>query len=248
MNISRAACAPTALRAISLAGADHAPSAAWTMPASNGAGRLRAWDWPADSPLADLPVPAGFVHAAAATAGWFIGGYGTSADGTTHPVCWDWAFNAMDILPSGATSGVIVAADPDGGLDVTGLGGSVVESGGNGLYRAAFWPNPPQNIIIDLHPASPAYVASSVYAVRCVDADMRQAGMAVVCPAPGPYADRSCHAMAWSGTAASAFDLHGLLPDEYLQSTATFIDEAGNVAGAAQDANGIWHAVFWART
>jgi hypothetical protein len=130
---------------------------------------------------------------------------------------------------------------------VTGLGGSVVDGGGNGLYRAAFWPNPPENRIVDLHPASPRYVASSVYAVRSVGADMRQVGMAV-CAAAGDRENRSCHAMAWCGTAASAFDLHDLLPDEYLQSTATFIDAAGNVAGAAQDADGMWHAVFWART
>jgi hypothetical protein len=247
MNISRMACAPADLRAISLAQDYQSPSAAWAMPAFNNGATHRAWDWPAASPLADLPMPAGFVRAAAATAGWFIGGYGTASDGATRPVCWDWAFNPTDMLPRGATSGVIVAADPDGGLDVTGLGGSVVEAGGNGLSRAAFWPNPPQNMIVDLHPASPDYVASSVHAVRCVGAQMRQAGMAVVCPAPGPHGDRRCHAMAWYGTAASAFDLHALLPDEYLHSTATFIDEAGNVAGAAQDVNGVWHSVFWAR-
>jgi hypothetical protein len=53
--------------------------------------------------------------------------------------------------------------------------------------------------------------------------------------------------MAWCGSAESAFDLHDLLPEQYVQSTATFIDAAGNVAGGAQDADGVWHAVFWAR-
>jgi hypothetical protein len=247
MNISRAACAPGALCAISLFLAAEAPPVECGPLVSGGGGQRRAYDWPSNSPLAKLPTPAGFVEAAAATAGWFIGGYGTAADGTTRPVCWDWAFNATDMLPPGAASGVIVAADPDGDLEVTGLGGSVVDAGGNGLCRAAFWPNPPRNTIVDLHPASPDYLASSVYAVRAVGGEMRQAGMAV-CGGAGVRRDRSCHAMTWRGTAASAFDLHDLLPDEYLQSTATFIDLAGNVAGAAQDVDGVWHAVFWART
>ena len=246
MNISRAACAPGALCAISLIQAVGDPPVEWGTLVSRRGGQIRAYDWPSNSPLAELPAPAGFVEAAAATAGWFIGGHGTAEDGTTRPVCWDWAFNATDMLPPGAASGVIVAADPEGDLEATGLGGSVVDAGGNGLYRAAFWPNPPRNTIVDLHPTSPEYLGSSVYAVRAVGDQMRQAGMAVRAVAGG-RPTRRCHAMTWCGTAASAFDLHDLLPEEYVQSTATFIDAAGNVAGAAQDVDGMWHAVFWAR-
>ena len=247
MNISRSACAPHALRAISLAGAEHKSPVEWGARAPGAGGQFRKWEWPAESPLAALPKPTGFVQAEAATAGWFIGGYGTAEDGTTRPVCWDWEFRAADMLPPGAKSGVIVAADPDCGPEVTGLGGSVPIVGGSEHYRAAFWPNPPRNTIVDLHPIAPEYVASSVYAVRWEGARVQQVGMAVYEPVGLP-AQRSCHAMAWRGSALTATDLHDLLPEQFLQSTATFIDEAGNIAGAAQDADGVWHAVFWART
>jgi hypothetical protein len=256
MNISLAACAPNVSYATSVAapasdlGAGEYEEAVTTNEvvwAPAGGARLRPWDWPAGSPLADLPMPPGFSRVAAATVGWFIGGYGTAADGTMRPICWDWEFNPTDMLPRGTIGGVIVAADPAGGLEVMGLGGSVVIEGGNGQYRAAFWPHPPVNKIVDLHPARPGYVASSVYAVRCVDGAMRQAGMAVISAARG-RAGAHCHAMVWCGTAANAIDLHDLLPAHFLQSTATSIDGAGNISGAAQDAGGVWHKVHWART
>jgi hypothetical protein len=55
------------------------------------------------------------------------------------------------------------------------------------------------------------------------------------------------HAVVWSGTPESMFDLHSLLPAEFNDSIATSIDSAGNIYGRANDsADGNWHAIEWA--
>ena len=53
------------------------------------------------------------------------------------------------------------------------------------------------------------------------------------------------HALVWSETAASAVDLHALLPATFTSSTAYSIDSAGDIFGIAQDSSGNYHAVEW---
>src|SRR3954466_5885713 len=52
--------------------------------------------------------------------------------------------------------------------------------------------------------------------------------------------------MLWNGTAASAVDLHFLLPNSFAYSRAYSIDDAGHVFGVAfNGSEQQWHAVEW---
>jgi len=126
------------------------------------------------------------------------------------------------------------------------FGGSVTTTSSNGEWHAALWVPYAQGttgVGYDLHPAGSKYLASSVYAMRLLNKNaVYEAGLVVT--AKGRKT--AWHAMVWQGSAASATDLNGKLPKgEFIQSTATGIDELGNVEGAAEDKSGIWHEVYW---
>jgi hypothetical protein len=53
------------------------------------------------------------------------------------------------------------------------------------------------------------------------------------------------HAKLWKGTADSVIDLHELLPDDVVHSTAYSIDAADNIYGPAYESDGTLHAVEW---
>jgi hypothetical protein len=53
------------------------------------------------------------------------------------------------------------------------------------------------------------------------------------------------HALVWSGTAASAVDLHPFVGSRWVNSYAVAIDDGGNVAGFVEDANDVTHAFTW---
>jgi hypothetical protein len=53
------------------------------------------------------------------------------------------------------------------------------------------------------------------------------------------------HALLWSGTAASAVDLHQFLPAGFIDSRARSIDDQGNIVGYATDSAGNSHAILW---
>jgi hypothetical protein len=53
------------------------------------------------------------------------------------------------------------------------------------------------------------------------------------------------HAIAWSGTAVSAVDLHQFVPPQFTQSEARGIDALGNIVGAAYSDGGMRHPVMW---
>ncbi|MGW8257736.1 MAG: PEP-CTERM sorting domain-containing protein, partial [Thermoguttaceae bacterium] len=53
------------------------------------------------------------------------------------------------------------------------------------------------------------------------------------------------HALLWSGTAASAVDLHQFLPAEFIASVAKSIDDQGKIVGTAYDSSGDAHAILW---
>jgi hypothetical protein len=53
------------------------------------------------------------------------------------------------------------------------------------------------------------------------------------------------HATVWSGTPASAIDLHTFLPAGFMESFANAIDARGNIGGSATDAAGTRHAILW---
>jgi hypothetical protein len=81
--------------------------------------------------------------------------------------------------------------------------------------------------------------------VQRVAGRMQQAGVAVINTIVCERPVMRWHAMVWCGAADSAMDLHGLLPDHFVQSTATAIAADGHITGAAQDSDGMWHAVGW---
>jgi hypothetical protein len=210
-------------------------------------------------PGKELPTPTGFNQAVATSLaqslGLYIGGYALNAGQSVHPIMWaegnSTNFTPVDLLSTlpGSTSGVIVAGtwdslDGDGSLPV--FAGSVTTTASNGEWHAALWVPYAQGttgIGYDLHPAGSKYLASSIYAMRLLNKNtVYEAGLAVTVRGR----KTAWHAMVWQGSAASASDLNGKLPKgEFIQSTATGIDELGNVEGAAEDKSGVWHEVYW---
>jgi hypothetical protein len=209
-------------------------------------------------PGKELPTPSGFNQAVATSLaqsfGLYIGGYALTAGQTLHPIMWaegnSTTFTAVDLLSTipGSTSGVIVGGtwdslDDDGSLPA--FAGSITTTSSNGEWHAALWIPYAQGTLgvgYDLHPGS-KYTASSIYAIRLLNKNtIDEAGLAVV----GTGRHAKWHAMVWQGASASATDLNGKLPKgEFVQSTASGIDELGNVEGAAEDTGGIWHEVYW---
>lgn len=87
---------------------------------------------------------------------------------------------------------------------------------------------------VDLHPDG--FLYSEAYAV----CNGQQVGSGHL-----DFSLNSGHALLWSGTAESVTDLHLLLPEIYVSSSASDIDEFGNIVGTATLADGTSHAVIW---
>jgi hypothetical protein len=106
---------------------------------------------------------------------------------------------------------------------------------GDGYTRALLWHGSAESVI-SLH--SDGYLATTAYATNGI----QQVGYGETAAFPS-----AAHALRWSGTAGSVFDLHSLLPEEFSEgsSIAYDIDTEGNVAGVARRPDGSSVAVLW---
>jgi hypothetical protein len=204
----------------------------------------------------ELPRPAGFTQAAAtaianpgesqATA--HIGGYGTAANGQVHPLVWvadgQGGFTVRDVLQANGVSAVIVAGDPFQfavNKKTNAFAGSAITTTSGGNYHAAIWNGVNWTKFTDLHPLKNGFISSSVYAERVLTDYTVEAGLAAKNTRRGTV----WSAMVWRGTPGTAVNLGKRLPAGFTQSTATGIDNIGNIEGAALDASGVWHDVTW---
>lgn len=214
--------------------------------AQDSAGLLHPMIWYENVDVIEMAKPAGFTQAVAtgvSNPASNFGGYGVAANGATHPIAWSDGPNGdtpNDVLPAKATSGVIVATDPN---IFGGWGGSYAAKKTKGQYHAMWWSwfnqyNPIKEV--DLNPKS-GFTASSVYAMRTVGKAKKptEVGLGV------SASDGTWHALVWQSTAKSAIDLGTYLPPGFTQSVATGVDENGNVQGAALDTSGVWHQMAW---
>lgn len=104
--------------------------------------------------------------------------------------------------------------------------------------QAAIWTGP-EHDFINLHPAG--YDQSVVTACW----GNQQAGSVQTNSAANPLFLSVSNAALWSGTAESVMDLHLLLPEIYVSSSASDIDAFGNIVGTATLADGTSQAVIW---
>ena len=106
---------------------------------------------------------------------------------------------------------------------------------GDGYTRALLWRGSAESVI-SLHPDE--FLASTAYATN----GTQQVGFGETAGLPS-----TAHALRWSGTKESVFDLHSLLPEEFSEgnSIAYDIDAEGNIAGAAQRPDGSTVAILW---
>ena len=106
---------------------------------------------------------------------------------------------------------------------------------GDGFPRALLWHGSAESVI-SLHPDG--FLTSSAYATN----GTQQVGFGETSGFPS-----AAHALRWSGTAGSAFDLHSLLPEDFSEgnSFAYDIDAQGNITGVAQRPDGTTVGILW---
>ena len=201
-----------------------------------GPSRALLWNSLSAQPVDLTPAHLGFVHHQAIGAGGEkqVGsaqGFDATNNAYVHALLWAGsAASAVDLHPahlSGITNSEAVATD---GQQHVGNGGADLSFG-----HALLWRGTADTAVI-LTPAG--YAKSRAYGVR----SGKQVGFA----REQPMGVDGDHAMLWSGSAASAIDLHFLLPNGYASSRAYAIDDAGHVFGAAFHAgDDKWHAIKW---
>lgn len=149
-----------------------------------------------------------------------------SSTPTQHAMLWNGsAASAIDLTPANVTQAFAYAASS------TSQAGCGVVSPATAAH-ALIW-HGSSGTMRDLHPTG--FIDSCVRAVR----GKLQAGL-------GHVSSGVLHAIAWSGTAKSAVDLHQFAGGGYLQSEAWAIDPLGDLIGAAESASDFkWHAVMW---
>ena len=140
------------------------------------------------------------------------------------------AASAVDLHPPAFTHSF---AEGVWGDEQVGYAFNTVE--GDGYTRALLWQGSAESVT-SLHPDG--LLASTAYATN----GTQQVGFGETAGLPS-----TAHALRWSGTKDSAFDLHSLLPEEFSEgnSIAYDIDAEGNIAGAAQRADGSTVAILW---
>jgi hypothetical protein len=155
-------------------------------------------------------------------------GYGTVTGNREHALLWSGTPQSyIDLQPTGFSGSYASAVD--GGQQVGYGGGSATAN----YVHALLWSSTPDSYV-DLNPSG--FTMSRAYGVS----GGQQVGEGLG-SATGNYS----HALLWSGTADSYVDLHGFLPEEYISSTASDIDSAGNIVGYATTADGASHGVLW---
>jgi len=200
-------------------GADIGHQAGWgTVGSINGVSHALLWSGSAASVL-DLH-PTGFTTSQA----WAVGdgqqaGFGASViDGHSHALLWSGdAASAVDLHPAGFISSA--ASGVAGGRQV----GTAVDQ--NGFSHAVLWTGSPHSVV-DLSPAG--FVTSQAKAV----AGGQQVGLAA--SSTLGLALGATRAIMWTGSAASAVNLHSFIPGTFFgASSAQGIDDAGNIVGSA---------------
>ncbi|MBS1706896.1 MAG: hypothetical protein JST40_13605 [Armatimonadetes bacterium] len=172
--------------------------------------------------------PAGITQSLVNTAAdGFQFGYGSGpvTSNYLHALMWrGTAKSATDLHPNGYLMSEVQGASH--GVQV-----GYALSGNQ--YRAMLWRGS-KSSYVDLNPIG----ITSSFATDC-SANL-QVGYGY-----GPATGNITHAFFWRGTAASAFDLHSLLPPQYVTSSAIGCDDQGNIVGRATDSTGSSHAVIW---
>ena len=136
------------------------------------------------------------------------------------------AESAVSLHPSGASRSSAYA------ITENYQAGIVSFPGPGSAYKAALWYGTAESMVM-IHPDG--YSSSVIY-----DASKNfQVGYGLN--------GSTTHSMIWQGTAESAIDLHSLLPEGYVSSTAYGVDDFGNIVGIAyhQDSPSFGHAVLW---
>ncbi len=145
-----------------------------------------------------------------------------------HALLWSGtADSAVDLHPAGVTSSNILAISATqqvGEADVA--------------PHAALWSGTADSFV-DLHPEG--YLQSSA---RGLNAEFQVGVGEFPVFENGELVVSFRHALRWSGSADSVLDLHNFLPDDFTGSTATGIDENGNILGFASIGVST-HAVMW---
>lgn len=170
--------------------------------------------------------PSGAAHSFARAIGG-PGGAVQAGSANFHAGTWSGtAASFVDLHPPGYGSSDLYAT--------TGIRHAGTVTVGDDAH-AAFWPSSSPLGVVDLHPAGFTFSL-----VQGMNAE-QQVGIAVIA------ATGQEHAMLWSGSAASAVDLHELLPPALRvgRSIAYGIDEQGNVFGRVSAPDGD-HAILWA--
>ncbi len=170
------------------------------------------------------PVGSSDSHLAGIDASGQAGRFRTSVSAPYHAALWHGtAESVVDLHPAAAYASQAQAIS-------NGRQGGWVQPVQNGYYRAALWAGSAGSYS-DLTPVN-AYSS----AINGMDADI-QAGATLF----DGIADPNTHATVWWGSAASVFDLHGLLSSDYTSSTAyaVDVDEFGTirVVGSAYNNN-----------
>lgn len=239
-----------------------------TILAGTGDG-VRAIFWPSTSAApVDLNLPVGYFFSTA-TSAWNGAIAGTVTDGSflPRPALWPAADGTTPPTPlmvavSGTANGVS-ASDVVGFDDSTGLAvatawaydGTVVGSPlhQSGWYDSRAYGTDGSQIVGQYNATSTTPTHAVVWNSSHVPTDLHPS-FATDSYAFGVRGGKQVgygtvggqqHAIVWSGTAASAIDLHQFLPPGYTASQATGVDANGDIVGSALNAAGTWEAFVW---
>jgi hypothetical protein len=153
-------------------------------------------------------------------------GYGVTGTPTStqHAILWNGtSASAVDLTPPGVTSAYAYGLD-----GVVEVGCGIVAPAT--ASHALLWKGA-ASTMRDLNPAG--------FADSCARA--AHAGLEA---GYGHASNGQLHAIAWSGTAKSAVDLHLSLPSTYTESEAFAFDALGDIIGSVYGSAG-WHGAMW---
>jgi hypothetical protein len=153
-----------------------------------------------------------------------------------HAVLWNGtAESAIDLNPQNfeTSKAIDICGNQQVGYGTLSTGGESVFDPTKTFTHALLWSGTAESAV-DLNPADFVYSQAS-------DTN----GSWQVGYGYGEGTGGEKHASLWNGTPESAVDLHDFLSTEFVSSTATGIDERGNIVGNAFDAWGYSHAFLW---
>lgn len=181
--------------------------------------------------VVDLHPPHGFEisEAHGTFGGEQVGfGYGAATGGASHALLWRGTADSMvDLHPRGFSDSYALATS---GGEQVGRGRIIASSTpGGSTFRALLWRGTADSVV-DLNPRG--VTRSSAQGTNGEE----QVG------------DGDGHALLWHGSAASVLDLSTFLPPGFKISSASSIDAAGNIVGAASITHDSpSHAFLWKR-